>query len=407
MPQLSRRSFVRKLAFGREPVVADPGRRTLVCVFLRGAADTLNMLVPYGDRDYYANRPTLSIAPPSQSGRNTDASIRIDDFYAFHPKMAPLVPAYREGRLGIVQAVGSDNPSGSHFEVQDQVEHGEAYGTPVGGGWLARHLRTRLGEAAGPLTAVAIGATLPESLSGARAASAFRTVEEIRLPGLKDDPVSVSNALAAIYSTQVGVLGRQGRQTLELLKRVEAMRATPYRPEAGADYPADEFGAGLRQIARLVKSEVGLEAACIDLGNWDTHFFQGTTGGIQAGLIESLSLGLAAFDADMKHHRDRVTTVVMTEFGRRLYENGSAGTDHGRGYALLAMGNRINGGKVHGPWPGLAEEPMLPGPGGMDVKIDYRSLLAEVLENAIGNDQIDEVFPGFQRQRVGIAGKIQ
>jgi uncharacterized protein (DUF1501 family) len=403
MPELSRRSFVRRLVFGREPVVADPGRRTLVCIFLRGAADTLNMLVPYGDRDYYANRPTLSIAAPSRNGKNPDASIRLDDFYAFHPKMAPLVSIYREGRLGFVQAVGSDNPSGSHFEVQDQIEHGEGYGTPLGGGWLARHLRTRIGEAAGPLSAVAISATLPESLNGASAANAFRSIDEIHLPSSSGSPASVSKALEAMYSTQVGVLGRQGKQTLELLLRVEAMRANPYQPEPGADYPADEFGAGLREISRLVKAEVGLEAACIDLGNWDTHFFQGTIGGIQAGLIDSLSRGLAAFDADLKHHRDRVTTIAMTEFGRRLYENGSAGTDHGRGYALFAMGAHINGGKVHGPWPGLSEEPLLPGPGGMDVKIDYRSVLAEILEKAVGNKQVEEIFPGFERQPVGIA----
>ena len=400
MPELSRRSFVRRLVFAREPVVADPGRRTLVCIFLRGAADTLNMLVPYADRDYYANRPTLSISTP---GSSADAAIRVDDFYAFHPKMSPLLPVYREGRLGFVQAVGSDNPSGSHFEVQDQVEHGEGYGTPLGGGWLARHLRSRLGDTASPLSGVAIGSMLPESLRGATAASAFHSVDEIRLPTSSGSPGAVSSALSAIYSTQAGVLGRQGKQTLDLLRRVEAMRATPYQPESGANYPADDFGAGLREVARLVKAQVGLEAACIDLGNWDTHFFQGTTGGLQAGLIDSLSRGLAAFDADLKHHRDRVTTIAMTEFGRRLYENGSAGTDHGRGYALLAMGAGINGGKVHGAWPGLAEEPLLPGPGGMEVRIDYRSVLAEVLEHAIGNTRVDEVFPGLKRQPVGIA----
>lgn len=404
MPKLSRRSFIRRLVFGREPVVADPGRRTLVCIFLRGAADTLNMLVPYGDRNYYTYRPTLSIAEPSRNGNNPDAAIRLDDFYAFHPKMAPLVPVYREGRLGIVQAVGTDNPSGSHFEVQDQVEHGEGYGASLGGGWLARHLRTRLGDSASPLSGVAIAPTLPESLNGATAASAFRSVDEIHLPSSAGNAAAVSKALACMYSAEVGVLGQQGKQTLELLKRVAAMRAMPYQPEPAADYPSDEFGAGLRQIARLVKAQVGLEAACIDLGNWDTHFFQGTTGGLQAALIDSFSRGLAAFDADLKHHRDRVTTIAMTEFGRRLDENGSAGTDHGRGYAFFAMGTGINGGKVHGDWPGLSQESMLPGPGGLEVRIDYRSVLSEVLTNAIGNKQVDEVFPGFSGQHVGIAG---
>lgn len=403
MPETSRRTFLRRLVFSRAPAVADPRRRTLVCVFLRGAADTLNMLVPYGDRDYYVNRPTLSIPEPSKSVQSKDAALRLDDFYGLHPKMAPLLPIYREGRLGVVQAVGSDNLSGSHFEAQDQVEHGESAGAQLGGGWLARHLRTRLGDAAGPLSGVAIGPTLPESLRGAAAASAFHTLDEIHLPTSSGDPDAISRALSAMYSTQVGVLGRQGKLTLDLLARVEAVRGKTYTPEPGADYTADDFGAGMREIARLIKADLGLEAACIDLGGWDTHFFQGTTGGQQAGLIDTLCRGLAAFDADVRSRRDRVTTIVMTEFGRRLYENGSAGTDHGRGYAFFAMGAGINGGKVHGSWPGLAEEPMLPGPGGLEVRIDYRTVLAEVLANAIGNDRVDEVFPGLDRQVVGIA----
>jgi uncharacterized protein (DUF1501 family) len=398
----SRRNFLSRLVFGREPAVRNPGEHTLVCIFLRGAADTLNMLVPYADRDYYANRPTLSIAKPSATGQNKDAAIRLNDFYGFHPKMAPLVPIFKEGRLGIVQAVGTDNPTGSHFEAQDQIEHGESYGNSLGGGWLGRHLRTRLGDVASPLSGVAIGATLPESLRGATAASAFHSIDDIRLPTSSGDPQAISRALSAIYSTQVGVLGRQGEQTLELLKKVDAVRGKPYQPQATADYPSDELGAGLRETARIIKADLGLEVACLDLGGWDTHFFQGTTGGLQASLIDNLSRGLAAFDADLSSRRERVTTIVMTEFGRRLYENGSAGTDHGRGFAFFAMGTKINGGKIHGDWPGLKEEPGLPGPGGMEVRIDYRSVLCEVLSNAVGNKQLDQVFPGFAPAPVGL-----
>lgn len=396
----SRRTFLTRLVFGREPIVAKPGERTLVCVFLRGGADTLNLLVPYADDDYYRNRPTLSIAHPSR--KTPDSAIRLDDFYAFHPRLAPLLPVFREGRLGMVQAVGSDNTSGSHFEAQDQIEHGESYGHILGGGWLGRHLRTRLGDAAGPLSGIAIGATLPESLRGASAASAFHSVDEVHLPASKAAPDAVSRALSAMYGTEVGVLGRQGRDTLDLLNRVEALRGKAYQPESGAQYSNDHFGSGLREIARLIKADLGLEVACIDLGGWDTHFFQGTTAGLQAGLIDTLARGLAAFDADLHRHRERVTTIAMTEFGRRLYENGSAGTDHGRGFAFFAMGARINGGKIHGSWPGLKEEPTLPGPGGMEVKIDYRSVLREVLRDAAGNPHVDQVFPGFQPTEVGL-----
>jgi uncharacterized protein (DUF1501 family) len=398
--QSSRRSFIRTLVFCGEPVVANPGEKTLVCVFLRGGADTLNMLVPYADRDYHVNRPALAIPDPSKSG--ADASSRLDDFYAFHPKLKPLIPAYTEGRLGIVQAVGSDNPTGSHFDAQDQIEHGAAYGSQLGGGWLARHLRTRIGTAPGPLAAVSIGATIPESLRGAGGASAIRSLEDVHLPATAASPDSVAAALSKMYSTQVGVLGQRGIETLSLLQKVEQVRGKPYKPESGAEYPNNDFGSGMREIARLIKADLGLEVACVDLGSWDTHFFQGTTGGQQADLIDTLARALAAFDVDMKAKRDRVTTVVMTEFGRRLYENGSLGTDHGRGFAFFAMGAHVNGGKVHGTWPGLKEEPMLPGPGGMEVKIDYRSVLSEILSNAIGNRRIDEVFPGFTPQRVGL-----
>lgn len=404
MPTLTRRGILKRLVFGQAPAVPDAGARTLVCVFLRGGADTLNLVVPYGDDGYYRNRPTLSIQHPSKSGE--DASIRLDDFYAFHPRLKPLHAAFAEGRLGIVQAVGSDNPTGSHFEAQDQIEHGESYGRSLGGGWLGRHLRWRTASAGAdsPLSAVAIGPTLPEALRGAPAASAFESIDEIQVPASTNGPAAVSKALAAMYATEVGVLGQYGRETLELLKKVEALRGKPYIPAAGVEYPADSFGKGLREVARLVKVNVGLEVACVDLAGWDTHFFQGTTGGLLGNLAESLARGVAAFDADLAGHRDRVTTVILTEFGRRLYENGSAGTDHGRGFALMALGDRVNGGRVHGGWPGFEEDDLFPGPGGLKHTLDYRSVLSEILAGAMGNGATDKVFPNFTPQPVGLVG---
>jgi uncharacterized protein (DUF1501 family) len=186
---------------------------------------------------------------------------------------------------------------------------------------------------------------------------------------------------------------------------VETLRSKPYRPEAGVEYPDEPFARGLREIARLVKADVGLEVACIDLDGWDTHFFQGSSGGLFATLVDRLARGIAAFDADLTRHRDGVTTVVMTEFGRRLYENGSAGTDHGRGFALMALGGKVNGGKVYGEWPGLdSESNNYIGPGGLDVRVDYRSVLTEILTGAVGNGDIASVFPGFEPHRVGLVG---
>ena len=409
MIQTSRRGFIRQLFIGSESVMRAAGH-TLVCVFLRGAADTLNMVVPYCDDQYYKLRPTLSIAAPSARTEKEEASVRLDDFYAFHPKLSPLVPAFREGRLGIVQAVGTDNPTGSHFEAQDQMEHGEAYGRTIGGGWLGRYLRMRTGAELTPLSAVALGPTLPESLRGAPSASALESLEEVQIKAPSGDPRAVSFALAAMYGAEVGVLSQPGRTTLDLLKRVETLKGMAYTPEGGATYPDDSFAHGLKEIARLVKANVGLEVACLDLSGWDTHFFQGGTTGQQAALISQLARGLAIFDTDLASYRDRVTTLVMTEFGRRVYENGSLGTDHGRGFALLAMGHGINGGKVHGKWPGLEEEGSpdggltLPGPSGLKIIFDYRSVLFEVMAGISGHREVSAVFPGFHPELIGLVG---
>jgi uncharacterized protein (DUF1501 family) len=409
MNNRSRRGFLRKLLLANEVALPAVGERTLVCIFLRGAADTLNMIVPYGDDGYYKSRPTLAIPAPIGDRVNDAAALRLDDFYAFHPQLAPLLPAFREGRLGIVQAVGTDNPTGSHFEAQDQMEHGESYGHIIGGGWLGRYLRTRNDVDLTPLSAVTIGSTVPESLRGAPTASAIESVDEVQIKTPLNDTVAVSSALSAMYDSEVGMVGQSGKATLDLLKRVESLRGSEYKPEGGAVYLSDGFSQGLKEISRLVKARVGLEVACLDLGGWDTHFFQGSTSGQQAELIRQLAGGLAAFDADLNGHREHVTTLVMTEFGRRTYENGSLGTDHGRGFAALAMGGRINGGKIHGRWPGLAEEtdPVantvnIVGPSGLKVLFDYRSVLAELLTKFLGLRDVDRVFPNFHPEAVGL-----
>ncbi len=403
MTQTTRRGFLRQMTIGHESAAPDAGEQTLVCVFLRGGADTLNMIAPYGDDRYYNLRPSVSIAPPNGNGEAKDAAIKLDDFYAFHPKLRPLLPLFKEGRLAIAQGVGSDNDSGSHFEAQDQMERGESQGRSLVGGWLGRHLRSRTGKNMTPLSAVAIGPTISESLRGAPSASAMRSLDEIQINAPSNDLRAVSQALASMYGAEVGLLAAPGRATLDLLGRVESLRGKPYSAENNSVYPDDDFGAGLREIARLVKARVGLEVACVDLGGWDTHFFQGSTGGLQAEQIDLLARGLAAFDADLNRERERVTVIVMTEFGRRVYENSSLGTDHGRGFAMMAIGARINGGKIHGAKPDLTpEDEELLGPGGMKVACDYRSALAEVLAAVFDNQNLEKVFPGFKPEPVGL-----
>jgi uncharacterized protein (DUF1501 family) len=399
----TRRAFLRKLVLGSTDTSSANGTaRTLVCVFLRGGADTLNMFVPYADDRYYALRPTIAIKRPMKGV--ADCAVKLNDFYALHPNLAQLLPIFQEGRLGIVQAVGSDNDSGSHFEAQDQMEHGESQNKKVNsGGWLGRHLQTRSHNGQTPLSAVAIGPAIQESLRGAPHVSAITSISQVQIKSPANDTASVSQALSKMYGAEVGVLSEPGRATLALLKRVESLRGQDYKPMGGAEYAANDFGSGMREIARLIKANVGLEVACIDLGGWDTHFFQGSTSGVQAEAIDQLARGLSAFDTDIAKERQAVTTIVMTEFGRRVYENSSLGTDHGRGFALAAIGDHVNGGTIHGAWPGLEDEPRdILGPAGLPISFDYRSVLAEVLSGVAGNHHLDAVFPHFDPKPVGL-----
>ena len=267
----SRRDILSRLAFSGAVAQGD---KTLVCIFLRGGADTLNMYIPYANDDYYKLRPNIAIKAPGKAP-DKEASIKLDDLYALHPMLAPLLPLYKNGRMAIVQAVGTDNVSGSHFACQDQMEHGESCGKNLGGGWLGRHLASRSQDKQTPLSAVAIGTALPESLRGAPAASVLNSLDDVKLTAPAGDAAVVARALARLYETEVDLLAAPGRVTLELLSRVEKLQSKAYKAAHGASYPENDFGHGMMEIARLIKGKVGLEVACLDLGGWDTHFFQG------------------------------------------------------------------------------------------------------------------------------------
>jgi uncharacterized protein (DUF1501 family) len=397
---MTRRSLISKLALAAAPSFAAVPREeshTLIHVFLRGGADTLNLFVPIADDRYYRLRPGLAI--PAKE------AIKISEHYALHPAMKPLEALYKDGRFGAVQSVGVDNTSGSHFDCQDQMEHGDSmHGTPAGGGWLGRFLRLNATDATSALSAVAIGTVLPESLRGAPAVSVLERIEDIAIKSSGDSAKAVQ-ALKAMYGADVTLLGQRGVETLDLFQRVSALQGKGGAPEHGAAYPKDGFGAGLREIARLIKAGLGLQVACIDLGGWDTHFFQGNASGTQAEKIKTLAQGLAALDLDLKSHRTRYTVMVTTEFGRRVYENASLGTDHGRGFALMALGDRVKGGRVLGSWPIQAEEDInlnTPGPGGLHAETDYRAAFAEVLRRCFRLAEVELVFPGAELKAVGL-----
>ena len=401
LPGMTRFTF----AQSAENPVGNAEAHTLICVFLRGGADTLNVWVPYADDNYYRQRPTLSIKAP---GSGDDTAIKITDRYALHPMMRPLEAAFKEGRLGAVQSVAVQNTSGSHFECQDQMEHGDAQqDVSIGGGWLGRFLRARMAssDVTSPLAAVALGTVLPEALRGAPSVSVMQKLEDLSLKMKKADPAPVMAALQALYAQDSGQLGGQGRETIDLFRRVAELRDLGAGPENDAVYPKDGFGEQLYEVARLIKARVGLQVACLDLGNWDTHFFQGTTAGLQADRIKVLADGINALDTDLKAHRARYTVMVTTEFGRRTYENASLGTDHGRGFTFMALGDRVNGGQVHGKWPIHAMDESNPlGPGGIEMATEYRSVFAEVLRGTFKatEPELAQIFPSGKLSPVGL-----
>jgi uncharacterized protein (DUF1501 family) len=363
--------------------------RTLVVVFLRGGADGLTLVPPLADDDYHRARPRLGVSP-------RDAA-RLDELFGLHPRLRPLHTLYDAGEMCVVHAVGSEDTSRSHFEAQDLMEHGGV----AAGGWLGRFLRAQTGAgegAVGALPAVAIGSEIPASLRGAPSAAAVRTLDEF---SLGTGAARLVRALEGLYALEGGSLGSAARDTLAALRRIEALRAAPYAPAGGADYPSGELGSGLLQIARLIKARVGLQAASVDLGGWDSHFTQGT---LIDPLMEELARALLAFHRDLGPLLETTTIVVMTEFGRRLRENASFGTDHGRGSVMLVLGGGVHGGRVVSRWPRLAAD-ALDGPGDLAVTTNYRDVLAAVLRRHGASEQaLGRVFPGFAVDPVALYG---
>lgn len=352
-------------------------RQTLVVVFLRGGADGLALVPPIEEDTYHKARPRLRL--------DKKDAVKLDGFFALHPQLAELGPAFSDGDLAIVHGAGSEDQTRSHFEAQDLMEHGGI----VAGGWLGRFLRARPAPASGALACVAVGKALPECLLGAPTVTVMQSLDDFSLgaksPGLQDQ-------LERLYAMESGQLGLAARDTFDALQRIDAMRSTPYSPADGASYGTDDFSVGLRQLARLIKADVGLEAASIDLDGWDSHFTQKT---LVDPLATRLAKGLAAFRKDLGSRMATTTVVVMTEFGRRVRENSAFGTDHGRGSVMFVLGGGVRGGRIHGPWPGL-EDNLLEGPGDLPVLNNYRNVLAPILErHGAARDSLARIFPDF------------
>ncbi|MBT3313756.1 MAG: DUF1501 domain-containing protein [Anaerolineae bacterium] len=383
----------RKPLLSFAPAQSAPRGDVLVVVFLRGAADVLNMVVPHGEDEYYNLRPSLGIPRPDDNkAKVEERTVDLNGFFGLHPILSPLFPIWQEGHLGIVHACGAHDDSHSHFKAQELMERGVANEHGPASGWIGRHLATLNRGNPSPMRAIALGELPQRSLYGSTPVSSLRSIEDFKLRGNETAVLQMQAALGSLYSGDDPLSGL-GRETLGILDTLEKIQPTIPNSQ-NPNYPDSNFGRGLREISSIIKAEVGLEVAAIDLDGWDTHFAQGVQTGLMPRLMTDLAEGLAAFHAEMLDHADRLTVVVMTEFGRRAYENASLGTDHGHGGMMMLVSGKLKSEGVFGQWPGLKSDQLF-GPGDLAVTTDYRDILAEICAKRLNNPSLEQIFPNY------------
>jgi uncharacterized protein (DUF1501 family) len=374
----------------------------LVIIFQRGGMDGLNAVIPYGEAGHYYNlRPSLAVQEPSSG--NNQTILDLDGFFGLNPTLSPLKDLWDEQALAIIHACGSPDPTHSHFDAMDYMERGTPGEKAIPTGWLARHLQTVADRNQSPFRAVGMGPILPTSLHGPVSATALESIASFHLGGAKAGPqiTRFQNELALLYSGG-GTLDQEAVLTFQAMETLSELNPQGYMPSNGVKYPMGTFGSGLMQVAELIKANVGLEIATIDIGGWDTHVEEGAILGQMPKLMTDLAAGLLAFYTDLGDAFQHVTVVTMSEFGRRVQENASGGTDHGHGNVMFVASKNINAAKVYGKWPGLAPEQLVT-PGDLQVTTDYRTVLAELLSKRAANTQVADVFPGFDtNQNLGI-----
>jgi uncharacterized protein (DUF1501 family) len=351
------------------------GRKVLVAVFQRGAVDGLNVVVPYGEKAYYDARPTIAVP-------KTDV-VDLDGFFGVHPSLAPLVPYFKDKSAAFVHAVGSPDTTRSHFDAQDFMESGTPGVKITQDGFLSRALEARKVT---PLRAVAIGQTMPRILSGKANAIAMADVARFGVHGNPE--------LAGKFASMYG-------DAFEATRILKSADPTKLQPENGAVYPPGPFGNSLKQIAQLIKSDVGVEVAFTDVGGWDTHAGEGGAQGQLANNLRTFAAAIAAFTKDLGSRMSDVVLVTMSEFGRTVRENGNRGTDHGHGNVMFAVGGGVKGGKVYGQWKGLAQEQLFEGRD-LAVTTDFRDVFGELLTKQLGVASLKDVFPHYDVKPLGI-----
>ncbi len=399
--QIDRRTFVRGgslalVSFGLDPLflaraalaqgrARRPGR-ALVCLFQRGAVDGLSMVVPYDDAAYYDKRPRIAVPP--------DTLIDLDGAWGLHPALASLEPLWKRGTLAVVPACGSPESTRSHFDAQDFMESGTPGVKNTRTGWLNRYCEHVAHHEATPFRAVAFGPQLPRALTGSAPGLAIQDLRAFGVGGRGRARDKITRAFEELYETAAtGVVAASADEAFEAVRTLREVNPTQYAPANGASYPRGRLGRTMQQIAQLIKADLGVEVAFADCGGWDTHVAQGAAEGQLANRLRELGESLAVFDQDLGERMRDVVVLTMSEFGRTVAENGSAGTDHGHGTTKLVFGGDVRGGRIAGSWPGLRDDALFEG---RDVAVatDFRDLFGEVLQNHLGVHDLEPVFPG-------------
>lgn len=392
-------SFLMRAAFASS---AMPGKKRLVVLFQRGAADGLNIVVPHGEPTYYQLRPTLAIPRPNNGNLS---AIDLDGFFGLHPSMAAFKPLWDSKQLAIVHAAGSPDTTRSHFDAQDYMESGTPGVKSTEDGWLNRAIQQQMkadrDAKASPFRAVSLGTALPRTLAGAAPAVAISNINDFGVGGRAGGAMAqgLSNSFESMYAQSVdSVLHGTGQETFDAVKMLKSADPAHYSPAPGANYPRGRFGDSLRQVAQLLKADLGVEAAFADIGGWDHHVNEGSTQGQLANLVREFSQSIAAFWTDIGNLGEDTVLVSMSEFGRTARENGTRGTDHGHANVMFVLGGHVKGGKVYGNWPGLDDRHLYEGRD-LQVTTDFRTVLSEAVSSQLGTPDVGAVFPGFSAPR--------
>jgi len=343
--------------------------------------------VPHGEPTYYSLRPTIAIPRP---GSTAQGALDLDGFFGLHPALAPIKPLYDRGMLSPIHAAGSPSSTRSHFDAQHFMETATPDEVGTRDGWINRYLQTAPGGT--PFRTVALARETPQALLGPAPTVAMATLDDFTVRTQDADV----RRLEALYRTgSADLIHGAGAETFDAMKLLHSADPNRYQPSGGATYPTSPFGRALRQIAQLVKLEVGLEIAFTDVGGWDTHVNQGSVTGQLAQRLDDFAKGIAALVTDLGDRMNDVVIVTMSEFGRMAKENGDAGTDHGHAGAMLVLGGPVRGGAVRGHWPGLAREQLFEGRD-LALTTDFRTVLSEIVRGHLRSDRMDQVFPGFR-----------